>query len=59
MIVPSTASKYYVTYTRRGGLTTVLRIKLTEVLYAPWIRQWFSILHSQADTSRVADLGHS
>jgi hypothetical protein len=38
MIVPSTASRHYGTYTRRGGLATVLRIKLTEVLHVPWIR---------------------
>jgi hypothetical protein len=37
MTVPSTASRHYNTYTRREGLTTVLRIKLTEVLYIPWI----------------------
>jgi hypothetical protein len=37
----------------------VLRIKLTEVLYVPWISQWFSILRSQVDTSRATDLGHS
>jgi hypothetical protein len=59
MTVPNTASRHYGTYTRRGGLTAVLRIKLMEVLYVPWIRQWLSILCSQADTSRVADLGHS
>jgi hypothetical protein len=29
------------------------------VLYVPWIRQWFAILCSQEDTSRVADLGHT
>jgi hypothetical protein len=58
MTVPSTASRHYGTYTRRGGLTAVLRIKLTDVLYVPWIRRWFSILLSQADTSRAADLGH-
>jgi hypothetical protein len=52
-------SKHYGTYIGRGGLTAVLRIKLTDVLYVSWIRQWFSILHSQADTSSVADLGHS
>jgi hypothetical protein len=59
MIVPSSASRHYGTYTRRGGLTAILRIKLMEVLYVPWIMQWFSILHNQADTSRVADLDHS
>jgi hypothetical protein len=30
-----------------------------DVLYVPWIRQWFSILRSQVDTSKAADLGHS
>jgi hypothetical protein len=30
-----------------------------DVLYVPWIRQWFSILRSQVDTSKVTDLGHS
>jgi hypothetical protein len=59
MTVLSIASRHYGTYTRRGGLTTVLRIKLTEVLYVPWIRHRFSILRSQVDTSRAADLGHS
>jgi hypothetical protein len=28
------------------------------VVYVPWVVQWFSILRSQADTSRVAYLGH-
>jgi hypothetical protein len=46
------------TYTRRNNLTDVLRIKLTEVLYVPRIWQWFSILYSQSDTSRVIDLGY-
>jgi hypothetical protein len=59
MIVPSSASRHYGTYTRRGGLTAILRIKLMEVLYVPWSMQWFSILHNQADTSRAADLDHS
>jgi hypothetical protein len=30
-----------------------------DVLYISWIRQWFSILRSQADTSKAVDLGHS
>jgi hypothetical protein len=30
-----------------------------ELLYVPWIIPWFSILRSQADTSRVAYLGHT
>jgi hypothetical protein len=59
MTVPSTVSRHYGTYTGRGGLATVLRIKLTEVVYVAWIRQWFSILRSQAYTSRVVELGHS
>jgi hypothetical protein len=59
MTVLSTASRHYGTYTRRGDLTAILRIKLPEVLYVLWIRQWFSILRSQADTSRATDLGHS
>jgi hypothetical protein len=59
MIVSSTTSRHYDTYTRKYGLTIVLRIKVIEVFYVPWIRQWFSILCSQADTSRVADLAHS
>jgi hypothetical protein len=33
MTVPSTASRHYDTYTRRGGLAAVLRIKLMEVFY--------------------------
>jgi hypothetical protein len=59
MTVPSNASRHNDTYTRKGSLMAVLRIKLMEVLYVPWIRQWFSIFHSQVDTSRAADLGHS
>jgi hypothetical protein len=59
MTIPSIASRHYGTYIGRDGLTAVLRIKLTKVLYVPWIRQWFSILCNQADTSRAADLGHS
>jgi hypothetical protein len=46
------------TYMGRGGLTTALSIKLTEVFYVPTIRQWFSILRSYVDASRVAYLGH-
>jgi hypothetical protein len=45
-------------YLGRSDLATALRVKLIEVLYVPWIRQWFSILLSQADASRVADLGY-
>jgi hypothetical protein len=46
------------TYTGRGGLAAVLRIKLTKVFYGPGVWQYFSILHSQADASKVADLGY-
>jgi hypothetical protein len=46
-------------YIQEGGLAIVRRLKLTEVLYVPWIRQWFSILRSQANTSRPTNLGHS
>jgi hypothetical protein len=38
MTILSTASGHYGTYTRRGGLTAVLRIKLTDVLYVLWIK---------------------
>jgi hypothetical protein len=58
MTIPSTTSRHYGTYTGRGSLATILRIKLMKVLYVPWIRQWFSIFRSQVDTSRVVDLGH-
>jgi hypothetical protein len=57
--VLSAASRHYDTYTRSCSLATVLRIKLTKVLYVPWVMQWFSILRSQADTSRAAYLGHA
>jgi hypothetical protein len=39
MTIPSTASRHYGTYIRRGGLAAVLRIKLTEVLYVLWVGQ--------------------
>jgi hypothetical protein len=29
-----------------------------DVLYVLGVRQWFSILHSQEDSSRVADMGY-
>jgi hypothetical protein len=29
-----------------------------EVFYVPWSWHWFSLLHSQADTSRSAHLGY-
>jgi hypothetical protein len=47
-----------ISYTGRGGLAAALSIKLTEVFYVPRVRQWFPILHSQADASTAADLGH-
>jgi hypothetical protein len=46
------------TYTGRGGHDIALGIKLTEVLYVPSIRQWISILRSQANASGAVDLGH-
>jgi hypothetical protein len=46
------------TYTGRGTLTAVLRVKLSEVFYVPRVRQWFSIIRSQADASGVAGLGY-
>jgi hypothetical protein len=46
------------TYTGRSGLTTILRVKLTEVLYVLRVWHWFSILRSQADTSRTTYLGY-
>jgi hypothetical protein len=42
-----------------SSLATALRIKLTEVLYVPRAWHQFSILYSQADTSRSAHLGYS
>jgi hypothetical protein len=56
--VPSAASRHYGTYTRRGSLADLLRIKLTEVLYVPWVVKRFSIVRSQVGTSRTAYLGH-
>jgi hypothetical protein len=41
-----------------SGLTAVLNIKHTEVLYVPRAWHWFSILRSQADASRSAYLGY-
>jgi hypothetical protein len=41
-----------------SSLATTLRIKLTEVLYVPWARHWFSLLHCQANASRSAHLGY-
>jgi hypothetical protein len=39
MTIPSSASRHYGRYIRRGGLAAVLRIKLMEVLYVLWIGQ--------------------
>jgi hypothetical protein len=41
-----------------SSLATVLSIKLVNVLYVPWAWHWFSLLRSQADTSRSAHLGY-
>jgi hypothetical protein len=41
-----------------SSLATALRIKLTEVLYVPWVWHWFSLLCCQADASRSAQLGY-
>jgi hypothetical protein len=41
-----------------SSLATTLRIKLTEVLYVPCAWHWFSLLRSQADTSRSTHLGY-
>jgi hypothetical protein len=46
------------TYTGRSGLAAALRVKLMEVLYLPRICPWFSILNSQADASRAANLSY-
>jgi hypothetical protein len=43
-------------YTGKNGLAAVLRIKLTEVFYVPWIWLWCSILRRQADASRPVNL---
>jgi hypothetical protein len=59
LAVSSTASRHYDNlYRKKGGPAAALRIKLTEVLYISWIWQWHSILRSQADASRAADLCH-
>jgi hypothetical protein len=42
-----------------SSLPTALSIKLTDVLYVPWAWHWFSLLCSQADTSRSTHLGYS
>jgi hypothetical protein len=41
-----------------SSLATALSIKLTQVLYVPWAWHQFSLLHSHADTSRLAHLGY-
>jgi hypothetical protein len=41
-----------------SSLATVLRIKLMEVLYVPWMWHWFSLLRSQADRSKPAHLSY-
>jgi hypothetical protein len=46
------------TYIGMNDPATELRIKLMEVLYVPRVRQWFSILRSQADASKAVDLCH-
>jgi hypothetical protein len=43
-------------YTGRSDPATILRIKLIEVLYVSWVRQWYSILRSQVDATRMVDL---
>jgi hypothetical protein len=58
LVVPSTTSKRYDNLYRKSGLGTALGIKLTKVFYVPRVWQWLSILDSQADTSRVVDLGY-
>jgi hypothetical protein len=39
-----------------SSLTATLSIKLTKVLYVPWVWHWFSLLHSQADASKSTHL---
>jgi hypothetical protein len=46
------------TYTGRSSLTIALRVKLMEVHYVPKIWQWFSIICSQVDASKVADMSY-
>jgi hypothetical protein len=41
-----------------SGLTAVLSIKLTDVLYVPRAWHWFSIICSQADASRSTYLDY-
>jgi hypothetical protein len=54
----SIASRRYDNLYRKNDPTAVLRVELIEVLYAPMIWQWCSILRSRADASRAADLGY-
>jgi hypothetical protein len=46
------------TWGGKSDLTTVLSVKLTEVLYIPRAWHWFPILRSQADASRAAYSGY-
>jgi hypothetical protein len=41
-----------------SSLATALSVKLTEVLYVPRAWHWFSLLRSQASTSRSTHLGY-
>jgi hypothetical protein len=47
-----------IAYIGMSGPATELRIKLTDVLHVLRVRQWFSILRSQANASRAVALGH-
>jgi hypothetical protein len=46
------------TYTGKNDPTTALRVKLMEGLYVPRIWDWCSILRSQTDASRAANMCH-
>jgi hypothetical protein len=39
-----------------SSLAAALSIKLTKVIYVPWVWHWFSLLCSQADASTLAHL---
>jgi hypothetical protein len=41
-----------------SSLTAALRIKLTDVLYVPWVWHWLFLLRSQANISWSAHLGY-
>jgi hypothetical protein len=58
LVVPSTVSRRYDNLYRKNDLAAALRIKLMDELYVPWIWQLCSILLSQADTYRPANLCH-